>query len=790
MTDLGTVFVDVKANWAKFAAESSAMGAATTSSFGRYGLLAGAALVGAATAAVAVGGAGVVAAAGFDKQMREVFTLLPGITQPAMNAMSDQVKKFSQDFGVLPDKIVPALYQSLSAGIPADNVFAFLETAQKAARGGVTELETAVDGISSVVNAYGKDVISAGQASDFMFTAVKVGKTTFEELSQNLANVTPLASGLGISFGDVTASISTMTAQGTKTAVATTQLRQLFTELSDAGGETGKTFEKLAGKSFAKFIADGGNVQQALQLMEQAAGKNGVSIKDMFGSVEAGSAALQLTGKGAETFAANLEAMGGSAGATDAAFKTMDEGVSASWDRIKSNVMVALLEIGEGLLPVVEPISKWLAETLPTAVAQIQPIFDGIGNGISSISEVFGKAGGASGGATNGFAGLLAVVNPLAATAVLVRENWEKLSDFFGRFSASIQTWFAENSAKVEGWRAKLAEIGEQVSPILEKIGFIINNVVSTAIDLASWAWDQFGETIMNVVGAAIGPLLDILGSVMTVLDNLLGFIINIFSGNWSEAWQNVKNIFGAVWDAIFAFFESIIGQIRAVVEGLGPKLWNLFTTIMSGVWNIIVSAWEGIMGFFTSLPGRILSALGSLAGLLISKGWELIEGMARGIRDNWGSVIGFLLGVPGAVLGAIGDAASWLVDAGGNVISGLLNGMKGGAKAVYDWITGLLNGVKDKVLGFFGINSPSRMFMDIGANLMLGLREGLAAERDGVFADFAGINADISGSISPGDLASNARPALTPTVNAQTSADPYQIAAEIDWLMKTAGRY
>lgn len=60
-----------------------------------------------------------------------------------------------------------------------------------AAVGGVTELETAVDGITSVVNAYGDDVLSAAEASDLMFTAVKLGKTDFTQLSASLFNVIP-----------------------------------------------------------------------------------------------------------------------------------------------------------------------------------------------------------------------------------------------------------------------------------------------------------------------------------------------------------------------------------------------------------------------------------------------------------------------------------------------------------------------------------------------------------------------------------------------------------------------
>ena len=107
-------------------------------------------MVGAAVgaAAIGIGIAGTMAFVDFERSMNEVFTLVPGTSQDAMDAMTNNVKKFSKEFGVLPEKIVPALYQALSAGVPQDNVFEFLETAQKAAKGGVTDLTTAVNGIS------------------------------------------------------------------------------------------------------------------------------------------------------------------------------------------------------------------------------------------------------------------------------------------------------------------------------------------------------------------------------------------------------------------------------------------------------------------------------------------------------------------------------------------------------------------------------------------------------------------------------------------------------------------
>ena len=271
--------------------------------------LAGAAKVAGAAvgaAAIGIGVAGTMAFVDFERSMNEVFTLVPGTSQKAMDAMTNDVKNFAKEFGVLPDKVVPALYQALSAGVPSGNVFEFLEVAQKAAKGGVTDLTTAVNGISSVMNAYGAETVNATQASDLMFTAVRMGKTTFEEMSTALFQVTPTAAALGVKFGDVTAALASMTAQGVPTSVATTQLRQLFVELSKEGTKTSDVFEKISGKSFKKFVAEGGNTQQALQMLEKHAADTGVGVNDLFGSVEAGSAALSLTGKGTETFTKNL----------------------------------------------------------------------------------------------------------------------------------------------------------------------------------------------------------------------------------------------------------------------------------------------------------------------------------------------------------------------------------------------------------------------------------------------------------------------------------------------------
>lgn len=347
------------------------------------------AAAGAALAGLAV--TGVNAFAGFQQQMNSVFTLLPGISQQAMQQMGEQVKDFAVEFGALPEKVIPALYEALSSGVPKDNVFSFLETAQKAAIGGVTDTQTTVDGLTSVVNAYGADVLSVQDASDQMFTAVAYGKTTFAELASTLYNVNPIAASLGVSFSDVSAAIAAMTSQGVPTAQTTTMLRQLFVELSQSGGEVSTLFQQLSGTSFKSFIESGGDVQQALQLLEQHANASGVGINDLFSSVEAGSAALTLTGRGTEMFTGALDAMQNSAGATEAAYNQMNQGLARSFETIHAQIAVLQTNIGRALEPVVKAFADWLTEAMPRISIVVVGAFERIGAALQTIGPYFAQ---------------------------------------------------------------------------------------------------------------------------------------------------------------------------------------------------------------------------------------------------------------------------------------------------------------------------------------------------------------------------------------------------------------
>lgn len=317
--------------------------------------------------------------ASFEKGMNEVFTLLPGITEPAMAEMSQQVKDFANEFGVVPDEVIPALYQSLSAGIPQDNVFAFLETANKAAKAGVATTEEAVGLLSQSVNAWGLETAEAERVSDAMFTTVRLGVTNFPLLSQHMNKVSSSASVLGISIEEVGAATAALTKQGQPTEIALTNLAATMTLLQKGTPELNRVLKHMGYES-GQAALDALGLQGTLEMLRTGADDLGVAIPKMTGRVQAANAIFGLTGEKAAVANEVLAEFETTTGATEEAFQRMDQGVQATADRIAARIQTLMIDVGS----FIEPVAPLLVAFGPTIGRALGGMF---GAGFGLLAE-------------------------------------------------------------------------------------------------------------------------------------------------------------------------------------------------------------------------------------------------------------------------------------------------------------------------------------------------------------------------------------------------------------------
>jgi TP901 family phage tail tape measure protein len=557
-----------------------------------------------AAVGAAIGGAaiyGVKKFADFEEQMNQVFTLLPDASAEFRDQMISDVKKISSEMGVLTEDVVPALYDALGSGVPPENVFKFLEVAQKAAVGGATNLATTVDGLTSVVNAYGSDVLDVGTASDIMFQTVNVGKATFAELAGSLYDVAPIASQLGVSFDQVGAALASMTSQGVPASVATTYLRQMLVQLSESGGKTATLFESLAGKSFREFVKSGGTMQQALQMMEEYATKTNVGINDLFGSVWAGSAALTLTGKGTEAFTSALKTMETSAGATESAYQTMESGIKRQWGKIKADFQVTVLDLAGVLAPFV---SNYVLPALQGAVDAIKDLmawFGKVSPALKPLKDTF--------------------VNTLAPAVEFFQDKLSDLSSWWGDHSSEFETYLGALNGIIQTTIEKI------VQPIAEMLVPVIDFLQELAAKYFDWymenlpifvaAWENVAGAIGWVIETVLVPLFEwawpyietIVSGALQAILGIAKLFASILAGDWESASDALVDISKGGMSATIGIVSMGWDAIATGIEFVGQGILNF----VYAMWDGIVQATENAINRMIDIINGFLKAINSV---------------------------------------------------------------------------------------------------------------------------------------------------------------------------------
>lgn len=323
-----------------------------TASLKRFAMLASAALI-----------ASVKHAASFRSAMAEVDTMIVKGTGD-IRELSKQVVDLSMQLGIAKDRLAKGLYQALSAGVPPQNAIEFLAEASRAAVGGCTDVMTAVDGLTTIINAYGMRADQVTKVSDLMFTTVRKGKTTFEELSSRIGMVAGIAAKANITLEDLLASIATITKQGIQTDMAVTGLRQAILAVIAPGEALTKQFRKL-GTTGEELVKERGLAGAFEVVAEMAAGST-AQMKKLIPNIRAIPAILAMTGKNAKMAQQDIAAMANSTGAAGEAFEKLHR--VRHWQRIWHTILGAAQKFGavlnERVRPQINAITDRLKEFL------------------------------------------------------------------------------------------------------------------------------------------------------------------------------------------------------------------------------------------------------------------------------------------------------------------------------------------------------------------------------------------------------------------------------------------
>ena len=181
----------------------------------------------------------------YEKALAEISTMLVHDTMPYMRQYSKSLMNLASQYGQTTDTLSRGLYDILSASVKASKGLDVLKQSAVFAVGGLTDVKTSADAITTVLNAYQLTALETADVTDLMFQTVKRGKIVAEELAQDIGKLAATAAIAGVKLQHMFAAIATMTRQGIKSDQAMTAMLGLlraFLKPSDKAKEAAKKY--------------------------------------------------------------------------------------------------------------------------------------------------------------------------------------------------------------------------------------------------------------------------------------------------------------------------------------------------------------------------------------------------------------------------------------------------------------------------------------------------------------------------------------------------------------------
>ena len=303
----------------------------------------------------------------FEKEMSKIVGLV-GVASDQVDQWGRDILEMAPRLGKAPKELADALFFVTSAGLRGAEAMEVLEMSAKASAAGLGETKVIADLVTSAMNAYGAENLSAGQATDILVAAVREGKAEASELAASMGAVLPLASEMGITFDEVAAAQAAMTRTGTDAANASTQLKGIMSALispskgaEEAMGEMGMSSAELR-----KTIREDGLLAAMMELREKTNQYGEDAMAKVFPNIRALMGILDLMGNNMEENILTFDATANAVGSLENAFDSASQTAEHKWQAALSQMQVTSIALWQTLqhsiIPVMESVTEKIAD--------------------------------------------------------------------------------------------------------------------------------------------------------------------------------------------------------------------------------------------------------------------------------------------------------------------------------------------------------------------------------------------------------------------------------------------
>ncbi len=255
-------------------------------------------------------------------------------------ALEGNLLGLSQKLGGLysQTQLLTAAYDVASSGFAnaADNT-KVLEAAAKGATGGLSDINTVGNAVTSVLNAYGKSADDAASLVDGFIQTQNDGKIILNEYAGLIGRLAPTAKAAGVGINEMNAAIATITAQGVPVEATFTGLNQALVSILKPSQEA----EELAKSLGIQFNEAGLRAKGFGGLLEEVKTKTGGSttqLVKLFGSVDALKAILPLVNDDLVKYNQNVAKQANASGVAEKATQELGGTVSSEISKMVNQI--------------------------------------------------------------------------------------------------------------------------------------------------------------------------------------------------------------------------------------------------------------------------------------------------------------------------------------------------------------------------------------------------------------------------------------------------------------------
>lgn len=589
-------------------------------------------------AVVGVGVAAFKQSADFETAFAKTSTIMDE-QEVGYDEMRQAILDLSNDTGVAATQIADDVYNAISAGRSTGEAVDFLRTNTDLARAGFADTGDTLDLLTTILNAYGDKAYDINTISDMLIQTQNKGKTTVGELASAMGRVIPIANSTNTQLDQVAASYAIMTANGVATAESTTYLRSMLNELAKSGSTASDTLKEKTGKTFSELMADGWSLGDVLGVLEQAATDNGVALNDMFGSAEAGSAALTLLGNGAENFNAMLDTMRGSTGATDGALAKLDttsRTISITINQVKNDLML----LGDTLVERAQPYIEKFGGAVEQATAWLKGLDDEQLNNIVNVGLMVAALAPAVAGINGLVKGVRAGIDAYKGIRsgidlvknALTGETAQKVA----ATAAQVAHTAAQGAAAVAAKGMTVAQGALNAVMNANPIMLVVTAIAALVAGLVV-AYNK-SETFRNIVNGAftavketIGGWIDAGKKAFSEFGEKLGDLKN----KAGEHLTAIKNHFSEKWNAIKSTTQNVLENIRSDTQNKLNNIKNAYDSHGGGVKGAVAAYMTAVQGYYSSAYNTINTLTGGRLGNVVQTVRSKMEEARGAVADK-----------------------------------------------------------------------------------------------------------------------------------------------------------